>query len=389
MNGINLVQDTITTNELHDLAEWIKGNPRLTKGPLTKQFENEWSSWQGVDSSIFVNSGSSANLLMAAALKYGKKLRNNVIVAPAVSWGTTVAPFMQLGFDVELCDCELDTLGVDPVNLEKLFVEKKPSAMIIVHVLGVPNKMKEITDLCKKYDVILLEDCCEAHGAEYTGKKVGTFGEMSTFSYYYGHHMSTIEGGMVSFNSSEYFELCLMLRSHGWVRDLSEQRQNEIVAEHSIRDFDAMYFFLHPGFNIRSTDLNAFLGLSQLKSLNQKVNTRNAIWNRYAEKLENIVSYQRPEKSMFVSPLAFGIISESRREIVSALTEKNIECRPLICGSIHRHPFWKKGGKYPNAEKVHDNGLYVPVHHNMNLSHVDIVADTICSAMRLKHHNNF
>jgi len=382
MNGIKLVEDTITIDELHRLADWIKKDPRLTKGELTKDFEKQWSGWLGSQESTFVNSGSSANLLMAAALKYGKKLKNNTIIAPTVSWGTTVAPFMQLGFNVELCDCELDTFGIDPIELEKAFIKHDPAALIVVHVLGIPCKIDEIVELCKKYDVVLLEDCCEAHGAEFDKSKVGTFGEMSSFSYYYGHHMSTVEGGMVSFNSSEYYEISLMLRSHGWIRDLDPAKQQEIISKHKISDFDAMYFFLYPGFNIRSTEINAFLGLSQLEKLDQKVDARNKIWHEYDKMLHGIIQNQKPHNNMLVSPLAFGLISDNRNKIVKALQENNIECRPLICGSIHMHPFWKKGGTFKNAELIHKQGLYIPVHHNMSVTDVKFASKVIQKAIQ-------
>lgn len=376
MSGIKLVEDTITEDEIKSLSDWLLTNPRLTKGEKTLEFEKMWSDWNGNVNSLFVNSGSSANLLMAAALKYTKNLRNNVVIAPAVSWGTTVSPFMQLGFDVELCDCDPDTLGLDIEHLKSLIADHKPSAIIIVHVLGCPNKMEEIVSLCKENDIVLLEDCCESHGSTYDGKKVGTFGEMSSFSFYYGHHMSTIEGGMVSFNSDRFLEVSLMLRSHGWIRDLPKQRQEELAQQYNIDQFNALYFFVVPGFNLRSTDLNAFLGINQLKTLDKKVKERNHLWETYRSALEEKVRIQKPVRSM-ISPLAFGLISPNRNKIASALFEKNIECRPLICGSIHRHPFWNKETTLNNAEVVHNNGLYVPVHEKLLVKDVELICDVI------------
>ena len=380
MNGIKLVEDTITADELNELSEWIKTNPRLTKGDLTKEFENQWSAWQGSQKSIFVNSGSSANLLMAAALKYSGKLKNDKVVAPAVSWGTTVAPFMQLGFDVHLCDCENDTFGVDPNQLEKLFKELNPAVLIIVHVLGVPNKMNEIVELCNKYDVLLVEDCCESHGAEFESTKVGNFGVMSSFSYYYGHHMSTIEGGMISFRGDAFYEESLMLRSHGWIRDLDEARQQELIDHHGVDEFNALYFFAYPGFNLRPTEINSFLGIKQLATLDEKIAVRNQVWSEYKDILEQEVMSQQQYQNCFVSPLAFGFVSNNRKKIVENLRNNNIECRPLICGSIHRHPFWKKSGEYKNANILHEQGMYVPVHHNMKKEDAQLVAKLILSS---------
>ena len=380
MNGIKLTEDTITTAELNELSEWIKTNPRLTKGNLTNLFEKEWSEWQRCRRSIFVNSGSSANLLMAAALKYDSNLKNNKVIAPAVSWGTTIAPFMQLGFDVHLCDCENDTFGVDPTELEKLFKDVNPSVLIIVHVLGVPNKMNEIVKLCKKYDVILVEDCCEAHGAEFGSTRVGNFGEMASFSYYYGHHMSTIEGGMVSFKGDAFYEESLMLRSHGWIRDLDPVRQQDLIAKNSVDEFNSLYFFMLPGFNLRPTEINSFLGRSQLKKLDEKIKIRNEIWQEYKKVLGSNVKSQTQLENTFVSPLAFGLITENRQKIVENLRRNDIECRPLICGSIHRHPFWRKSGEYKNANILHEKGMYIPVHHNMTLYDARFVSNLILAS---------
>ena len=378
MSGIKLVDDTITNAELLDLADWISTFPRLTKGEKTIEFEKKWSNWLGSGSSLFVNSGSSANLIMAAALRYSDSLKNNIVIAPAVAWGTTVAPFMQLGFDVELCDCDPDTLGLDLDHLEDLLQEHEPSAVILVHVLGCPNKMNEIIELCETYDVILLEDCCEAHGAEYDGQKVGTFGAMSSFSFYYGHHMSTIEGGMVTFKDNRFYEVGVMLRSHGWIRDLDKKAQQFLIKKHKITEFNSLYFFVVPGFNVRSTDINAFLGLNQLISLPVKIKRRRELWNLYAKHLEKYVKIQIPPNSK-ISPLAFGFISEKRQEIVEKLIENDVECRPLICGSIHRHPFWKKHSHLPNADRVHDYGMYIPVHDNLADDDVLGVCEIIAS----------
>jgi len=376
MSGIHLVEDTISKEEIEELSKWLLTNPRLTKGAKTLEFESEWSNWNNCKNSLFVNSGSSANLIMAAALKYTKNLKNNKVIAPAVSWGTTVAPFMQLGFNVELCDSDPDTLGLNLDHLTQLIDKHNPAAIILVHVLGCPNKMNEIVKLCKENDIILLEDCCESHGSLYDGKKVGTFGDMSTFSFYYGHHMSTIEGGMVCFNTDKFYEISLMLRSHGWIRDLSKDRQNQLIREHNIGEFDSLYFFLVPGFNVRSTDLNAFLGLSQLERLNEKVERRSTIWKMYKDLLGNKVQTQNPINSK-VSPLSFGLMSSQRNKIAKALTDRDIECRPLICGSIHLHPFWKKDVILRNASLVHHNGMYVPVHDKLKDEDIQMICDII------------
>jgi dTDP-4-amino-4,6-dideoxygalactose transaminase/intein/homing endonuclease len=187
---ISLVKDTIDKQDINDLISWLNENPRLTKGEKTIEFEKIWSEYTGVKYSVYVNSGSSANLAMAYALQVSGHLRNKVVLAPAVSWVTTVSPFIQLGYNVKLFDCDKDTLGPDIEDLKRLIKKHKPSVMIFVHVLGFPSKMKEIQELCKKYDVVLLEDSCESIGSTYDNKKTGSFGLMSSFSFYFGHHLS-------------------------------------------------------------------------------------------------------------------------------------------------------------------------------------------------------
>jgi CDP-6-deoxy-D-xylo-4-hexulose-3-dehydrase len=222
---INLVEDTIDKQDVDKLIEWLKTYPHLTKGKLTVEFESKWSEWLGVKYSTYVNSGSSANLLMYYALKLSKRMKNNKVVVPAVSWATSVSPAIQFGMEIIICDVELDTLGLNIKHLEEIFIKYNPSALLLVQSLGFIGKMEEIQTLCKKYNVIMLEDSCETVGSTYKGIKSGNFGTMSSFSYYFGHHMSTIEGGMVCTNDKEQDDIIKKKRSHGWERDLSKQTQ--------------------------------------------------------------------------------------------------------------------------------------------------------------------
>tara|TARA_B100000212_G_scaffold320953_2_gene279163 strand:+ start:1556 stop:2701 length:1146 start_codon:yes stop_codon:yes gene_type:complete len=379
-----LVEDTIDKDDVSSLIEWLQTFPRLTKGPLTVQFENEWSEWLGCEKSVFVNSGSSANLLMAAALLESGKLKNKKVIVPAVSWVTTVAPFMQLGYEPILCDCDPNDLGLSISHLKELVKKHDPGSMILVHVLGYPANMREISAICKDNDIFLMEDCCEAHGATYGNKKVGTFSDMSSFSFYFGHHMSTIEGGMVCTNDEDLNDILLMLRSHGWVRDLDEKKQRSLVEENNVDEFNSLYFFVKPGYNLRSTDLNAFLGIRQLKKLDDSISKRRDNLKRFEERLSGHLKLQScPEGK--ASPLAFGIIHDNKKQIVDSLVSNGVECRPLICGSMSKHPFWVE--KYgtnldvPNAENVHKNGIYVPCHQNMSTQDVDKICDLVIASL--------
>ena len=374
--SIKLVKDTIDFDDISKLIEWLKTTPRLTKGDLTVEFEKKWSEWLGVKYSVFVNSGSSANLAGVYSLILSQRMKNNKIVVPAVSWVTTVTPAIQLGLDPIMCDCDKDNLGLDINHLKQIIEEEKPSAIILVHVLGYPNHMNEIIELCKENDILLIEDTCESIGSSYEGKKLGTFGDLSTFSFYFGHHMSTIEGGMISTNDEDLYHILLSIRSHGWDRDLPIKKQEELRQKYQVNNFRALYTFYYPGFNLRSTDLQAFIGLNQLKKIDMIVENRNKNFLRYKHEIKNnfwIIS--EPENSL-VSNFSYPIITKNIEKLVKALTDNDIECRPLICGSINDHPFWyeRYGHKVlPNSKVVHEYGLYLPNNHQMTDEELDKV----------------
>lgn len=265
---INLAEETITAEELEAAATFLTSGARLTKGDLTRELEGKFADIVGSRHAVFVNSGSSANLLVAAALKESGRLRNNVVVCPAISWVTTVTPFVHLGFDVILCDSEPESLGVDPQQLEQIFKTSQPALLSLVHVLGHPNAMAEIVELCERYDVLIVEDTCEALGTILpSGQWVGTVGLAGTFSFYYGHHISTIEGGMVVTDDFDFYQLMLSMRSHGWSRDLDPEYRTELTTRYETDSFRDLYTFYFPGFNFRSTDLQAFIGLGQIEKI--------------------------------------------------------------------------------------------------------------------------
>lgn len=374
--NIKLVKDTIDFSDIKNLIGWLETNPKLTKGNLTIEFEREWAKWLGVKYSVFVNSGSSANLAAVYSLLLSGKLRNNKIIVPAVSWVTTVTPAIQLGMTPIMCECDKDNLGLDINHLKTIIKEESPSAIILVHVLGFPNHMKEILDLCKENDILLIEDTCESIGSEYDNKKLGTFGDLSTFSFYFGHHMSTIEGGMISTNDEDLYHILLSIRSHGWDRDLPEEKQKELRGKYEINNFRSLYTFYYPGFNLRSTDLQAYIGLQQLKKLDLIVENRNKNYLRYHNEIKNQFWNITPPNNSFVSNFSYPIITKNIKNLVSNLIENDIECRPLICGSINEHPFWfERYGKQelPNSKMVHEYGIYIPNNHQMTDEEIDKV----------------
>ena len=377
---IKLADKNIEDNDINVLIEWLSKTDRYTKGEQTKQFEQEWCNWQQSEYSVFVNSGSSANFLIVAALLYSGFLRNKKIIVPAVSWATTVSPAIMLGMEPILCDSDEDNLGLSVEDFERLCRDHKPAMAMIVHVLGHANHISEIVEICEKYDVILVEDTCEAYGSTYKGKKLGNFGIASTFSYFYGHQMSTVEGGMVCTNNRELYNIMLSIRSHGWLRDNDEAFTQKYLQKYEMHDaFSMKYFFVFPGFNIRNTDISAVVGRSQIKRIDNNIMARDKNYRKFSAALEGKVWIQKSDTDL-ISSLSFGIIDENRKQIVEALIENNVECRPLICGSIQEHPFWYERypkRELPNAQRVHDYGFYIPCHQHLTEEQINFISEII------------
>ena len=382
---IKLVNDTIDNNDIDKLIEWLQTYPRLTKGELTIKFEEKWSNWLGVNHSVFCNSGSSANLLMLWALVEANRISiASKVVVPSLAWATDLSPVIQLGMTPILCDINLEDLSVDLDDLEKIFKGDKPEVLLLVSVLGLVPDMTKIVKLCKKYNVILLEDTCEGMGSECGNKKLGTFGLMSSFSTYFGHHISTIEGGLVSTNDIELFEILKSIRSHGWDRDASDDYKTKLRKKWNTSEFDALYTFYHSGFNLRSTDLQAFIGLGQIDKLDSICEKRNNNFKIYQKELKNFRPYVWEWAEDFISNFAYPVIAddvEERDDIIKRLQDANIEVRPMICGSMGTQPFYMKNygdNILFNANVVDKTGFYVPNHPG--LSKDDIIK--ICNIIK-------
>ena len=376
---IPLVKDTISKREIDELVKWLQTYPHLTKGEVTLEYETAWSKFLGCKNSIFVNSGSSANLLMIYALiELGRLKSGDKVVVPALSWATDLAPVVQLGLQPILCDCNLEDLSVDIDHLKQIILTDKPKALILVSVLGLVPEMKKIVEVCENNNIILLEDACESLGSEYEGDKLGTFGLCSSFSTYFGHHLSTIEGGMVCTDNDELSNVLKSLRSHGWDRDMDEASRHKLRKSFKVdNDFESLYKFYYMGFNFRSTDLQAFIGINQLKIANKVVKARNYNYGIYQSLVKNEL-WKAPDSTTvkWVSNFAYPVISKNRAKIVDTLKRKEIHSRPLICGSLGRQPFWIKNfGECPlkNADFVNDYGFYLPNNHEIKESEIKLI----------------
>jgi len=381
---IKLVSDTIDKADIKHLVDWLSQDeiPRLTKGELTIELEEKWARKIGTKYSVFVNSGSSSILLTLAALLQTDKIKNNKIVVPGLSWATDVSSPMLLGYETFLCDCNLTDLSCDIDHLETLFREESPSVFILVSPLGLVPQMDKIVELCHTYDVILLEDVCESMGSKFNGKYLGSFGLASFFSMYFGHHLSTIEGGFINTDDEDFYHLLLMMRSHGWDRDLPKSKQQELRTTYQSSEFDSLYNFYVPGLNLRSTDLQAFIGLRAIDKLDSYSNIRNINFNKYIELLTCNELQLSVRETDFISSFAIPVVSKQRNAVVDALIKEGVEVRPLIAGNMATKPMWYlKYGKtlLKNCEIINERGFYIPNHQGITVDDITKITNIINS----------
>ena len=377
---IKLVSDTIDRQDINALVEWLQQDPipRLTKGELTKQLESKWAKKIGTKYSVFVNSGSSSILLTLATLKETNRLKNLKIVVPSLSWATDVSSPMLLGYDVMMCDCNLSDLSCDLEALEVIFERENPSTFILVSPLGLVPNMEKVVDLCKKYDVILLEDVCESMGSKYQNEYLGSFGFASFYSMYFGHHLSTIEGGFINTNDEGFYHQMLMMRSHGWDRDLPPHVQQDLRESYNCSDFDGLYNFYLPGMNLRSTDLQAFIGLRAIDKLDEYSSKRRENFKYYISKLKTNQLHLQEKIEDYVSSFAIPIVHPSREDIIRNLQDEGVEVRPLIAGNMANKPMWKGNRTgFDNCELIDKQGFYIPNHQDLLKKDMDKIINII------------
>ncbi len=385
-----LVADTIDVGEFKKLAEWIATCPRVTMGPLTKQYEEKWSQWLGTKYSVACNSGSSANLLMVAALLESGRLRNNKkAVVPSAAWVTSIAPFIQLSFEPIMCNADPNNFGLEPEHLEHLLKEHSPSIVMMVHVLGVPCDMDQIMALKQKYGFILLEDACAAAGSSYKGHKVGTFGDMASVSTYYGHQFSTIEGGLISTDDKELYNLLLQLRSHGWIRGLDEESRKTLLDKYEIEDIGTDFVFTSPGFNLRPTDLQAFIGLGQIDKMDWLIQKRSANHLLYRKLLSTLLGVAKFDDTSKICSIHFCALAKTHKErnhIIKKLEANSIETRPFTSGNQGLQPYWfTRYGRFSDAvaSNLYHRGFFLPNHPSLSeddIGHIcsEVIHTVIC-----------
>ena len=377
MKIYKLADNTIDSKDYVNMINFLKKRNHLTQSKITRKFESNFSKFLKTKYSTFVNSGSSANLLIAQTLLEGNYLKNKIVVLPSVSWSTTVSPFLQLGFKIILCDCDKNNLGLSIQHLEKICRMYKPGLVGVVNVLGHSNNFNEIFKLKRKYNFKLIEDNCESMGSKTNKKNLGTFGLASSHSFYYGHHISTIEGGMVSTNDKKFYNISLAIRSHGWARDMQHAFKRKLEKKFKIDEFKSLYTFYYSGLNVRSTDFNANIGLSQLKKIKKISSIRHKNFRKYKIKLKNF--WAQESNLELISNFGYATLVKNRLEVYKYLKSKNIQTRPLICGNMGQQPFLnsKKIIKkdFIFAKFIDKNGIYLPNHANLSLNDVEYISD--------------
>ena len=337
-------------------------------GPKVKKFEEEFASHFNSDYAIMVNSGSSANLLMIASLFYSKEYdlkEGDEVIVPAVSWSTTYYPVHQYGLKLIFVDIDRNTLNISSEEIKKA-ISPKTKVIFAVNLLGNPCEFDEIIRICKKNNIILIEDNCESLGAKYQEKFTGTCGIMGSFSFFFSHHLQTMEGGMILTNDKNLYELCVSLRAHGWIRDLPDDNSIEKKTGNSFHD---SFNFVTPGYGIRPLEMSGAIGSVQLQKLpifisNRKKNA--TIFKSLFENEPNIAIQQETEVSSWFgfSLLLTNKLSSFRDDLINILKENNIECRPIVAGNFTKNPVIKFmdydiRGELSASDEIDKNGFFV------------------------------
>lgn len=358
-----------------DAMQRVIASGLFTMGANVEAFERDFAQYVGSQHCLMVNSGSSANLIMVAALFYTKnprlKLkRGDEVIVPAVSWSTTYYPLYQYGLKIKFVDIDLYTLNYDLDRLEQA-VTDKTRAIMAVNLLGNPNDFERIQQIIGKRDIVLMEDNCESMGATYQGKQAGTFGVMGSYSSFFSHHISTMEGGLIVTDDEELYQILLSLRSHGWTRSLP--KHNLVCSEKSDDPLEELFRFVLPGYNVRPLELEGALGVEQVKRLPKMVEERRKNGKLLQEVLANhpdiIIQREIGESSWFGFSLVIRPGSQlTRKALAVKLNELGFQCRPIVAGNFATNEVVKYfdsevHGTLKNADRIDKNGLFVGNHH--------------------------
>ncbi|MEI6863769.1 MAG: DegT/DnrJ/EryC1/StrS family aminotransferase [Candidatus Adlerbacteria bacterium] len=366
---ISLIKNTFYKEEetKKALCDFVMGAKQLSMGPQTVAFEEVFAAWHDRKFAVFVNSGSSANLaLFQALINLGTLKSGDKVAFSAVTWATNVMPIIQMGLTPMPVDVELDSLNISRATLEQAYAAEAFQALFITNLLGFCSDIDAIKNFCAEKGILLYEDNCESLGSVYKGTRLGNFGTASTFSFFVGHHMSTIEGGMILTDDAELYAMLKMVRAHGWNRNLLPAEQTGLRETHDIPNFYDRYTFYDLAYNLRPTDIQGFIGLTQLPYLDEMIKKRVENFNILSKVYKN-PDFHPINVSMDVcSNFAFPVLCTSKEiqgKYVARCEEAGIELRPIVGGSMTEQPFYKKYSStvhpLPNAKYIHSVGFYI------------------------------
>jgi len=359
----SLASNTWGKEEIEAIQKVIKSG-RYTMGPFVKQYEKEFSDYFGCSDAVMVNSGSSANLLAIALLSVKYGLAGDIIV-PAVSWSTTFFPLHQYGFKLNFVDIDKNTLNIDVNKIEKA-ITPNTSAIFAVNLLGNSNDFNKLKKICDKHKLILIEDNCESLGAKFEKNHTGTIGKLGTFSFFFSHHLQTMEGGMIAVQNKDDADFLRSLRAHGWIRDLPNENT---IYNKTGDNFKDSFTFVTPGYCVRPLEMSGAIGSVQLKkwpSMREK-RLKNAQY--FKERFKDLKGIRIQKEIGESSWFGFSIILEDhlegrRDQIIKILTDNKVETRPIVAGNFMKNPVIKyinyiDNYDYENADYIHSNGFFI------------------------------
>jgi CDP-6-deoxy-D-xylo-4-hexulose-3-dehydrase len=371
-----LINDNVNKTDRKVLSDFILSGERLTNGPKVKEFEKIWSEWLGVKHSVMVNSGASANYISIAMTK--EVMGVGEVIVPPLGWVSDLASIAQLGMKPVIVDVDMKNLAITAENI-KAAITPNTKAIVLIHCLGFNSISDEIIKIAKENNILLIEDCCESHGATYKGQRIGSFGDISLFSFYFGHHITTVEGGVVCTNSEKLYNLAKLFRSHGMTREASPEIQE--YYQTNFPELNPLFTFAVAGFNMRSTEINAVLGIEQMKRLDYNIQKRTENLNTWLSNLNPskfYLEFDSEGSSNFALPL---ILSRPNKDELKAvcdiLEEEKVEYRLGTAGGGNQalQPYLKYynhkvEGELPNANYIHHYALYIGNHPELTSSQI-------------------
>jgi len=383
------MRNNILREDLDAVIEYLKqDDPILTNGANVRAFEEEWSEWLGTKYSVFVNSGASANLLTMAILKI-KHPEGGEVIVPPLTWVSDISSVLQNGFTPVFVDIDPYSLAMDTEQVLSKITDKT-KAVFLTHVQGFNGLTDKLISKLKENNIPLIEDVCESHGATHNDKKIGNFGWISNFSFFYAHHMTTIEGGMISTNDSEVYQQARMLRSHGMVREATDTTLQETYKA-SNPELHSDFIFSYPAYNVRNTEIGGIMGRKQLRRLDENIKRRTDNLKRFLEKIDP-TKYRTDFKLEGSSNYAFNLVLKEADEqlvvkLMNRMREAGVEFRRGSAGGGNqiRQPYLKDvvpkehHKEFPEVEHVHFYGFYIGNYPDLSDEEINDICEIVNS----------